>query len=283
MDQSTRPLKLHQWIAQQLAHNLVSDDGDKLNNLSLVHVKNGSDSTEEIKSITIGSKSWEPKELANALDQVAATFAAGIPGRQQFVIYADFLPSLRREQFSLGKLGEGEFEKGFGSEPATERGFMAQMMRHNEANTRLCYQHQAEIFDRLLKTIELTSTMNEQLLKENAEVMVAAKQMVMEKAADEHNKKKELLEYQRSTAERAKLLQLAPAVLNKAVLALTGKELIPTSNIALDVLKNLSETLTEDQVKGLANILTPEQLSQLAPVLISLKEESNSNVNEESK
>lgn len=279
--ESNRPLTLHQWIAKQLTHNVIVDDGDKLINFSLVHVKSGcsSETGDEIKTITLGSKDWSPKEIADSLDQIATTVAAGIPGRQQFVIFACYLPSNRKEPFPFGKLGESEFEKGLATEPANERGFMAQMMRHNEAMARITTQHQIEIFDKLVKTIEITSSMNERLLEENAEVIVAVKNMVIEKAADEFTKKKELLEYQRTTAERAKLLQLAPVVINKAALALTGKELIPVQNMAVDVLKNLADTLTEDQVKGLAGILTPEQLTQLAPVLMSLREGS-SNVNE---
>lgn len=274
MEPTLRPQTIKTWIAEQLTHNLTTEDGDKLDKISLCIVKNGGISEpEELKTIVIGSKEWDPKDLARSLEQTAITFAAGVPGRQQFLLIAHFQPSDRKEQFAFGKAGEPELGVGgLATEPATERGHMAQMMRHNETIYRIGTMHQEAVFDKLMRVIEHTSKMNESLLNENAEVMLAVKQMIIEKANDQHAKQKELLEYQRGTLMREQMMQYAPGLLNKVSEALTGKKLLPENTLIEGAMKNIANSLTQDQIVGLSQILTTEQLAQLAPILTSLQD-----------
>lgn len=260
MDNQVRPLTLKQWIAVQLTNNLLNEQNDKLSVFSLMHIRNGMQE-EEVKSIPIGSKEWDPKELATVLDQIAATIATGIPGRQQFIIYAHF-QSGRREQFPFGKAGEIEVG-GIGTEPPTGQGIVVQLMRHNEAIMRISCVNTEQIFTKLLNSMEVMGSMTEKLLSENADVLDVLKQMVLERTVQEHSHKKELLEYERGTLYRQKLLAYAPAMLNQ----LAGRELIPQSTAESAVFEYLSETLTSEQIEKLSTILTPEQLAPVIGIL----------------
>jgi hypothetical protein len=73
-EEIVRPLSLRQWIGSVLTRHLTQDASPKLSAFSLVHVRNGTQE-EEVKNIVIGSKEWEPKDLAITLDQTAATIA----------------------------------------------------------------------------------------------------------------------------------------------------------------------------------------------------------------
>jgi hypothetical protein len=264
-----------QWFAQQLTRQYEPEVEEQererytCNSFVLFHVKNGT-IEEEIHTQALGSKKWEASTLASRFDDMAATHASGIPGRQQYFIKAVFNDdSIISPKFTFGKAGESQ-DIGIGTEGPSQQGFMGQMMRHVETYARIMTIHTEQMFKMQSEANEQLQEQNKRLTDENVEAFKAIKEMVIEQTKNEHNGQAELLEYERRTKQQQFLLSLAPGLLNK----LLGKEIIPQGSMAESAIAQLKATIEPEQIAKIAEILKPEQM---VPILQLIAPENGEN------
>lgn len=257
---------LRQFITECL---LVSDKQDlygvkKCTGFSLVHMRGGQEV--ELKTIKIGSRQWEPKDLAELFESTAETFAGGVPGTQQFQVMAFYDDNERPQSFyPFRKTCDPEHD-GITTEPPTPTGQLSQMMRHLEAKERMTSQYTVSIFSILERTVKVQADRIAALEKEQFDAVDLAKEMILKSASENHGREMELLKAKQSAGDREKVLALLPAVVNRV----TGKEIFPQSTADSALFENLAGSLTEKQVQQLASILTPEQWGLVAARLVDV-------------
>ncbi len=255
---------LRQFITECL---LVSDKQDlygvkKCTGFSLLHMRGGQEV--ELKTIKIGSRQWEPKDLAELFESTAETFAGGVPGTQQFQVVAFYDDNERPQSFyPFRKTCDPEHD-GITTEPPTPTGQLSQFMRHLEAKERMTSQYTVSIFSILERTVKVQADRIASLEKEQFDAVDLAKEMILKSAAQSHDREMELLKAKQSAGDREKVLALLPAVVNRV----TGKEIFPQATADTALFENLAGSLTEKQVQQLSSILTPEQWGLVAARLV---------------
>ncbi len=257
---------LRQFITECL---LVSDKQDlygvkKCTGFSLVHMRGGQEV--ELKTIKIGSRQWEPKDLAELFESTAETFAGGVPGTQQFQVMAFYDDNERPQSFYPFRKACDPDHDGITTEPPTPTGQLSQFMRHLEAKERMTSQYTVSIFSILERTVKVQADRIQMLEKEQFDAVDLAKEMILKSAAQSHDREMELLKAKQSAGDREKVLALLPAVVNRV----SGKEIFPQSTADSALFENLAGSLTEKQVQQLSSILTPEQWGLVAARLVDV-------------
>lgn len=259
---------LSDWIRENLNVSILGSDDKigvkKCTAFSLVHMQGNQQV--ELKTISIGSKQWEPRELASLFDTAAETFAGGVPGVQQFQVLAFYDDKDKPQGFyPLRKNGESE-AYGLGTEPPTTVGLTQQLMRHNEALARLSASHSDSLLNRQSDIIEKLLTRMGKLEEENFDTVELAKELIMKQAADQHTRAIELIKTKQSAEDRKALMRLAPPLANK----LLGREIFPQSAVDTSIIENLAESLDEKQIMALSQVLKPEQFALIADRMVDI-------------
>lgn len=257
---------LRQFITECL---LVSDKQDlygvkKCTGFSLVHMRGGQEV--ELKTIKIGSRQWEPKDLAELFESTAETFAGGVPGTQQFQVMAFYDDNERPQSFYPFRKACDPDHDGITTEPPTPTGQLSQFMRHLEAKERMTSQYTVSIFSILERTIKTQADRIEMLEKEQFDAVDLAKEMILKNATQNHEREMELVKAKQSAGDREKVLALLPPVVNK----ITGREIFPTSVADTALFENLAASLTPQQVQQLSQVLTPQQWGLVAARLVDV-------------
>lgn len=257
---------LKQFIVECL---LVSEKQDlygvkRCTGFTLVHMRGGQEV--ELKTIRIGAKQWEPKDLAELFESTAATFAGGVPGTQQFQVMAFYDDNERPQSFyPFRKTCDPEHE-GIVTEPPTPAGQATMLMRHLEAKERMTTQYTISMFSILERMNKMQADRIERLEKEQFDAVDLAKEMILRHASENHTREMELLKAKQSASDREKVVALLPAVANKVF----GKEVFPQSVADSALFENLAGSLTEKQVQQLSQVLTPEQWGLIAARLVDV-------------
>lgn len=255
---------LRQFIAECL---LVSEKQDlygvkKCTGFSLVHMRGGQEI--ELKTIKIGSRQWEPKELAELFESTAETFAGGVPGTQQFQVMAFYDDQERPQSFYPFRKACDPDHEGITTEAPTPTGQLSQFMRHLEAKERMTSQYTVSIFSILERTIKTQADRISMLEREQFDAVDLAKEMILKNATENHDREVNLLKAKQNASDREKIVALLPAVANRVF----GKEVFPQSVADSSLFENLAGTLTEKQVQQLSQVLTPEQWGLVAARLV---------------
>jgi len=142
------------------------------------------------------------------------------------------------------------------SEPATQKGLVAQLMRHNEAIMRSNVLTTNQNLAMLQRTVANQYSHIEKLLddrRENFEIVETLKSEHHERelATRESNSRQDRFD---QMAEKANLL--LPAVVNR----IAGKKLLPeTVSPMQDMMKTFAESLSPEQIATIMPTLKPEQ------------------------
>lgn len=255
---------MRQFVGECL---LVAEKQDLYNvkrcsGFSLVHMRGGQQV--ELKTVRIGSKAWDTKELAQLFEATAENFAGGVPGVQQFQLLAFYDDQDQPQSFyPFRKAGEQEGD-GIVTEAATGTGPQSQMMRHYEADRRITTQYANSLFTFMSKELDRAERRIMQLEAEQLSAIELAKTSIMQMAEKEHERKVEILKLQRSDKDRDTLMRLLPAATNQIV----GKEIFPQATADSALIDHIAETITKEQVEKLAAILTPDQWGLVANRLL---------------
>lgn len=275
---------LEKWIRRQLTDPILNHENRRCTAIGLVHYKGGI--RNEVQTIPLGGKEWDPKQLADMFNGVADEYAAGIApdesgsGYEQFEAVSFFsdLPdhpagtcALNRKTGPIRDMMSGSVA----SEAPDARGLTRQDMRHKEAWMQFSLDVISRASAMLLSHNESLAKRNALLERENYDAVELAKEMMFKEASNTHAHEMAEKEYERKTEERRKLLQLAPAAVN----TLLGKEFFPQSVVdsgLLEVLtENLDEKGTQEVLTVLGKHLKPEAMMLLVDRMASIQETIN--------
>ena len=249
---------LDMWIREALSD---PDKDAKCSMISLVHMVGSQEKEIHTTKFSPG-KAWDEKELADMFRSKANGYAQDLPGIQTFQLlafYGDKTVPQAFQPFTVNP-GEQNAHLGLGTEAPTETGKIQQMMRWNDQLLSQVYRRQAVLDEHSMRIIDRLATHNERLTHENQDAYTIVKEMLMEKALNEHNRKMELAKFERETGERRKWLSFAPVLVNTVL----GREIFPQSTADTVLIETLADSVTEDEIKMLSQFLKPEIAGPLA-------------------
>ena len=247
---------LDSWINEALSD--MSQDGPCWM-ISCSHMRGNT--PEEVYHTKFGNRDWTAKELGNIYQRKAESYAQDLSGPQTFCMFAFYNKSnepTAKHPFIIR--GSEEFG-GLGTESADTKGMIQQGMRHTEIALGMALRHQKEVNDQMLTMFKLVGEQNATLLRENIDAMSVVKDIMMQQAVSDSQGRMAQAEFERKTGERAKLLQLAPALANQVF----GREIFPQSTADTAIIESITNSMDENQLVQLMSILKPEQAALLAP------------------
>ncbi len=254
-------LKMTQFLRNQI---FIARESGPVSRIELRHLPAGSKLGHEVLVLEV-PEDPEDDWFLNVIDEVdAATLNdAGAVGGVQTYILLVFRKGTPKAQarFAFRRAGlEDSDDQGFDSEPATSPGLLKQLMRHNEALTKVNAANSGVMLRVQAKMIEHFGNENFKMLEARMEQVEMIEELQTMKHARELESAKALNHEERMTGLLDTVKLLAPTVINK----MTGKELLPTE--AAPVVAFL-ESLDEEQQGKIAELLSPAQQVALAEMV----------------
>jgi hypothetical protein len=202
-------------------------------------------------------------EICTMAQQDANAMREGVQTYGIFAYYrkSDFTPRTYFRVAAEEAFDQSENNGHDPSEPATERGHLAQMMRHNEALARLSVVNTQNLIETLMRD---NASQRAVLEKQGAQIMDAAAliQESLDNSTARRIAEKEAATKQElvgSMLEHVKLM--LPVIVNK----LAGQKITPESDPSFTLLASLFESLTREQQQRLfTELLSPSQAAVLA-------------------
>lgn len=199
--------------------------------------------------------------------------ADGLGGVQRYVLFFHEVGSPTRPcgryTFRLRGEEDAEWDESSGEEAPTTKGMLTQLMRHNEALTRIVAS--------FATSSSSTSARRQEQLENTLLEMHKQRQTdlrTLEAALTQQHERDILLLTTTATEERKdkmfeKLSLLLPAVLQK----LTGHKIIPGDDPHILMIKELVNSFTPTQLGQLTQTLSPEQQIVMVQLIKSVKGE----------
>lgn len=255
-----RKVTLDAWIRDAMS----DPDKDKpISQIVLVH--NAGGTQKPLHTIKIGKKAYQPDQMAQIFLGNADAYCQSMAGVQTFQLLAFYGERTEPEKYMTFVRHGSIDNEGLGSEAPTPEGERRQSMRWTDNWSSQLFRRQGvldETFIRLVeqqnRMIEIANRRAEQLAEENADAMNIVKQVMVDKFKEDHEARMKQLEYERSTKERAKLMHMAPPLINR----ITGREIFPQSTEDTALLEALANSLDEEAVMMLLPKL-PQELTGL--------------------
>jgi len=240
-------------IARFLRRHAYGTDADKLSQITLKHQlsKNG-----QIKSWPFSKRDTDVDDLQVQILELAQEHASGIGGMQKYVVGAVYPSGVQTLTIRVFGGDDDDDASGSSSDKSSIPAVVAALIRYNETLTRCLIETTTSTNQVLAKTVQEQQAQIAQQNNERVEAIVLQEQMLsmqadrelaamMAKAKNENQQK--LLQ---------NLLMLAPSVVNR----IAGREVLPEQvSPALQAIKGVFTSLTEEQMSKLTDILTPAQ------------------------
>jgi hypothetical protein len=257
---------LASWIRTELTQ--IGERKERCTAFAVLHYQ-GAVGT-ELKTVQLGSKEWDAKELEDIFIDIAETHAGGLVGVQQYQVLSFFEGSNQPQgKYPMRVSAQSEESMGgLSTEGPTPQGHMMQMMRHNEAHMRAAFVHHEAMTDRMLTMIDRQGVMIEKLMEENHDAVELAKVCIMTKAEDAHTKTMEVMRLQRNGDLVKQFAKYAPSILN----TITGREIVPQSTADTTLIEGLVEEMSADQALQFMSILTDKQKAIIVPRMQQIAE-----------
>lgn len=244
------------WINEAITD---PDKDGKCSMISLVHMVGQQE--KEIHTTKFGGgKDWKAIDLAAMFMDKARTYCQDIHGLQTFQLLAFYDGRTTPQAFFPFTVNSENTTGALGTEAPTETGRTQQLMRQGEMLFQQTYRRQQVQDEFMTRLISMQSTMIKELSQENRDAFGIVKEMLMQKALDDHNRAMEQLKFQRETAERKKWMGWAPPLLN----TILGKEIFPQSTADTALVEGIADSLTEEDIMKIAGVLKPEVWGPLA-------------------
>lgn len=248
-------ITIEQWLNEALSD---TDKGGPCTTISLMYVKPTSGSLEEIHSKAIKAP-VDVKSLASFFDNKATGYSQDLPGIQTFRLLAFYGGSEQAQAAHPFTVIDGEINTGgeiaFARHEPSEKGLLAQLMKHNEVVTSLLMQ--------ISQTVTIQSVIREKELRgEVAEAQTIVRDVIMNMTDKQNAHQLAVLAYQRETQERQTMIKAIPMGINY----LAGREVVPQGFADSEILDAIALKVQPQHLQMLVQmgILTPEQSSLLA-------------------
>jgi hypothetical protein len=244
---------LDQWVEECFADALSEDK--KVSMFAVVHIEGQTE--REIRPIRLNqSKPHDAKDIAEKLTDAAHSHAQDLPGQQMYKMLAFYGDAKGNPsaQLPYAVRNQPGAEGGLFTEAPNAEGRMMQKMRWEEGNLALIYRRQQVMDDYSLRVMEYQGVQLAKTLHELHDAYGIVREMMIEKAGQTHEQRMKELEFERSTGERKKLMQAAPALVNQ----ITGRKIFPQETEDTALIEMLAKHITEDQVMLIASTLPAE-------------------------
>ena len=184
------------------------------------------------------------QEIQMAAFDDAEGMAAGLQ-RYQVLSYVKHKPHAHsRFTFTMSGGNDDVDDTGV-SEPATTKGHLAQLMRHTEA---------------LMRTTVMSTNQNMAMLTRTVASQNDHIELVEDLKSQQHDRNLKTIQMENQEKRYAEMFDKATLLLPAVVNRVAGKKLLPENVSPMqDMLKNLAESLTEEQLAKILPTLKPEQ------------------------
>lgn len=176
-------------------------------------------------------------------------------------------------RFPFRLRGEGEEDgDGDGEEPATEKGLLAQLMRHNE--------HQARTNAMMMSSVigVLSSRLNAS--EKHVEVLIQQRQDYFKELEDakslQHDRDMQLMLTTGQEERKGELFKKLELILPLIVNKVAGRKVLP-EGAGGDIFTTLANSLSPDQLQQIAPFLTQEQQLLLLTLIKEAREKGQPN------
>lgn len=244
---------LAHWIQEAITDQ---DKEHRITVISCVHTV-GNAVGREVHSVKFaeGRPAYEPKVLEALFEGKCKSFAQDLPGQQTFCLLA-FYGSQEpgaTHPFVI-RTTDPTTDMGLMSDAATPQGIVGQSMRHLEVMGQQYIKHLSNLVHLQDSALQTAIQHNRVLMQENREAHEVVFKAVQDKIEANNTHQLKVLEFARTTEERAKLMKLAPVAVNR----ITGKEIFPQSMEDTILIETMCESFTEDQIRMFASTMKPE-------------------------
>ena len=217
-------------------------------------------------------KSWSPKEEAALIRGRCQQFSQELPGTQTFRLYAYFGQEEAAAFHHISCNGRAMMEGGL-TETPDARGMTTQGMAMGNLVVSRSFGMQSETWKMMVFLMTELKGERDFYAKEARDGATIVNEMMREKVLENHKQRMAELQFQRATGERAKLIQLLPAILRYLT---KGKEMIPEGMADTAILKSAATIIRkmpdDDKIKTLS-ALPPELMMILGDRLQELSTE----------
>jgi len=254
MSDKTERKKLEQWLRRQLYAR------DNCSKFAMRHISSEGKAGNEVWSIDVPKKGLSEEKMETLLgeiNQCAYDDACGIGGLQRYVVQSFHSGSEKPSQRYVFRVeGESPEDDGMDSEPATQKGLIAQQMRHNEALARTITMMVTQLGPSFNRTIGQLTEHNEKLMDKHMENIVATEELLSLKHTRDLEMKQLESKDKRANDVWEKAQILVPFVANR----LLGKKVLPESiEPQMAMLKALLSSFSQEQVQNLMMGMSVEQ------------------------
>ena len=240
---------VEKWIEETIADPMK----DKITAIALVHMSGNVQREIYTYKFTVSANA-DPKQMSELFRDKAQTYAQDLVGPQTFQLFGFYGSTEIQARYPFTVKPESEQSNGLNTEAATNEGALQQTMRHKEAGMAQIFNQQTALnhhANNMLTTqADMITRMGnhiQNLQKDNMSAFDVVKDLMMRMVEQDHNRKMQVLAYERSTKEREKWLAFAPPLINR----LLGQEIFP---------QNMEDTAL---IETIADNLTPEHLTML--------------------
>ncbi len=198
------------------------------------------------------------EEFRNQLWDSAYAHASAIGGTQRFTLKAFEIPDKESERrgaqeapinnatISVEGMATGDGEP---SEPATQTGLLAQLMRHNQEMMRLTIAATGALTSHLARTVESLSAKNEILMNERVHTIEVMEELYSRKDERDMQKQRVAAEIENKRMMWGKIMELAPIAINK----IAGAPLMRQSHSELEsTVMTFIETINPQKLDNIA-------------------------------
>lgn len=248
------------WLKEQF--ETIEEVEGALAALVLFHYSSANADISEIDGIRSNQTNlgWgDCEKLSARFGSVAQRFARGISGggQQQFQIHAVYGTSQKPKRvYPFLKMGQINFMNttaagGLATDPPTPMGMNQQAMRWGERLVDRTFGYGEKLMDSQQRALDKRDTTIESLTKENRDLFLALRQVLIDTVKLEHDKRINELQFLRSSNERAKLIRLLPALAN----GIAGRQIFPENAEDSALVRELAEVSDPETVEKLRSIL----------------------------
>ena len=251
-------------LSRWLTRELTKDRKEKaIVKISLRHASPGTKGN-DVDTIDLRERTLTTDDLPMLAEEIVSRAqgdADGIGGVQRYIValYADKDPrAILRWPFRLRANGD-EFEEA-GEEPASNKGLLMQLMRHNEAMAKTMVHAVAGLTTVMARRLESSDATITRLTDQHYHHM----ELLEEAKSDQHSRDMELMTTNASEERKNQMFEkfsmLVPVLINK----LAGQKVFDAADPTAMMLKTFVDSVTQEQFAKLSSGLKPEQMIILA-------------------
>ena len=257
--------KFETWMRRMLL-SVDEEDGQCIK-LVISHTTVSKKRGEEVGTIKIPKAVKDIDAFLNEkideIENATVVDADGIGGVQSYQVQAFFEKLEGAKSRYTFRIEADDDEEEYKSEPPTQAGLTAQLMRHNEAQARTMTMTTGQVMASLSRQNTRLLEMAEKVFEDKLKLIEAMEDLSTKK----HERDIELRDqaFKQTMVEDGykKLVMLAPILVNKFM----GKKLLPEQAGTMEIMMaRLMESIGPEQGEALSKILTPDQMAILMEI-----------------